>query len=53
MRFDSKQRLPNVPPLLDGQRKIALKGISTKELDAAQNVLQHMQRNFKNHLSKD
>ncbi|GAB5515787.1 MarR family winged helix-turn-helix transcriptional regulator [Rhodopirellula baltica] len=48
-----EQRLQKVLPRLDDLRKIALKGISMKELDAAQNVLHHMQKNLKTHLTKD
>lgn len=48
-----EQRLQKVLPLLDDLRKIALKGISKKELAAAQNVLHQMQKNLKTHLTND
>ncbi|QDV40853.1 transcriptional regulator SlyA [Stieleria neptunia] len=47
-----EQRLQTVLPLLDDLRKTALKGIAKSELNATQNVLQKMQKNLTNQLSK-
>ncbi|TWT57392.1 transcriptional regulator SlyA [Thalassoglobus neptunius] len=48
-----EQQLQTVLPSLDNLRKVTLKGISNEELKVSLKVLQVMQKNLSNHLSKE